>query len=227
MKKIIYIGAVLLLIISLSGRLSMAADASLTYHAYVDEDSTEVIAETTITTKHISDDQTVINRQKQSENCMVKDEFVLDREYSLERWKRICAEEDTEYTAERKGEFLIIKGKAKGKAVDKKLEVGSKALYVYPKYSLSKFALSGMPKMKFWTIRRDRLSKLPMQAVRKGVETVMINDEEVEAVKVYYSIVGKLREKHYNHNYYYRKSDGLFLKKEEKSGRVERLVKEE
>jgi len=226
MTRIILIFSTLLLLISLGGRLSIAADASLTYHAYDNKDSTEVIAETRITTKHVSDDQTVINRQKQSENCMVEDEFVLDREYSLERWTRICAEDDTEYTAERKGEYLIIQGKTKGDVVNKKLKVGTKALYVYPKYSLSKFALSGMPKIKFWTIRRDRLSKLPMQAVRRGVETVMINDEEVEVIKVYYSIASKFREKFYNHNYYFRKSDGLFLKKEEQSGRVEKLVKE-
>jgi len=227
MKRIIYIFGVLLLLSSLSAVLSIASDESLIYHAYSNEASTEVIAKTTITTKQISDDQTVINRQKQSKNCMVEDEFVLDREYSLERWTRVCLEDDTEYTAERKGEFLIIQGKVKGEVVNKKLEIGRKALYVYPKYNLSKFALSGMPKMKFWTIRRDQLTKLPMQATRKGVEMVIINGEEVEAIKVYYSIASKIREKFYNHNYYYRTTDGLFIKKEEPGGRIEKLVSEE
>jgi len=227
MKKIPFILSALLLLISLKVGLSIASDASLIYYAYDNANSTEVIGETAIAFKHISDDQTIIDRQKQSKNCMVKDEFVLDKEYSLESWSRTCAEEDTEFTAVRIGEMLVIEGKLKGEVIDKELDLGNKALYVYPKYSLSKFALSGMPKIKFWTIRRDRLSKLPMQAVRKGVETVMINGKEVEAIKIYYSITGKLRERHYNHNYYFRKSDGLFLIKEERNGRVERLVKED
>ena len=66
-----------------------------------------------------------------------------------------------------------------------------------------------------------------MKAVKKGVKTIIVNGKEVEAIKVYYSITGKLREKHYNHNYYYRKSDGLFIKKEDPSGRIEELVIEE
>ena len=83
-----------------------------------------------------------------------------------------------------------------------------------------------MQQMKFWSLRRDTMTKLPMQAIRKGVETVMINGKEVEAIKIYYSITGKLRERHFNHNYYFRKSDGLFLKKEEHKGRIEVLVRE-
>jgi hypothetical protein len=86
--------------------------------------------------------------------------------------------------------------------------------------------LSDMPKMKFWTLRRDSLKKLPMQAKKKGVETILVNGKEVEAIKVYYSITGKLREKQYHHYYYYRKSDGMLLKREEQNGRIEELVKE-
>ena len=112
MTKINYLFGALFLLTALSTFSSAASGASLTYHAYGSEHSTEVIAKTMITTRHISDDQTVINRQKLSENCMVEDEFILDKEYSLKRWTRICAEDDTEYTVQRKGEILIIQGKA-------------------------------------------------------------------------------------------------------------------
>jgi hypothetical protein len=157
---------------------------------------------------------------------MIKDEFVIDREYSLDKWRRVCADEDTDYIAERNGNILTVKGRIKGEVVDKELELGNKALHIYPKYSLSKFALSGMPSMKLWSMRRDEMTLLPMQAVRKGVETITVNSKDVEVIKVYYSITGKLREKYYNHYYYFRKSDGLFLKKVENNGRVEVLVSE-
>lgn len=228
MKKFLLLLSVLLFLMSPRVGYSVASEMSLIYHEYINENTTDkTTGETFITIKEISDVQTVIYRQKQFEHCTVKDKFILDREYSLESWTRICVEEDTEYTSVRDGNILVIKGKLKGEVIDKKIELGTKALHIYPKYSLSKFALSGMPKMKLWSLRRDRMTKLPMQAIRKGVEKIMINGKEVEVIKVYYSITGKLREKHFNHNYYFRRSDGLFLKKEENNGKVEVLVKEE
>ena len=70
------------------------------------------------------------------------------------------------------------------------------------------------------------MSKLPMRAVKKGTKIIVVNGKEVEAIMVYYSITGKLRGKYYNRNYYYRKSDGLFIKKEWPGGRIEELVSE-
>lgn len=227
MKKILSIIILLSLLVLASRGVLSASDVSLVYHEYSDQYATEQITgETFITIKNISENETIINRQKQFKNCSIIDEFVLDREYSLERWRRICTEEDTDYTSVRSGNILTVTGKIKGEDVNKELDLGAKALHIYPKYSLSKFALSGMPKMKLWSLRRDEMTKLPMQAIRKGVEMITVNGEEVEAIKVYYSITGKFREKHFNHNYYFRKSDGLFLKKEEQNGKVELLVKE-
>ena len=61
--------------------------------------------------------------------------------------------------------------------------------------------------------RRDKMTRLPMQAINKGEETISVNGKKVDVIKVYYSITGKFREKHFNHDYYYRKSDGVFMKK--------------
>ena len=87
-------------------------------------------------------------------------------------------------------------------------------------------ALSGEPKINFWTLRRDKMGKLPMQAVNKGKTKIKVNGKKVAVIKVYYSITPKIREKYYNHTFYYRKSDGLYVKKEEMDGKVEELVKE-
>jgi len=80
-----------------------------------------------------------------------------------------------------------------------------------------------MPQIKFYMLRKDKLSKMLMQAKRKGIEVVEVEGKEIEAIKVYYSATG-VREKHYNKIYYYRKSDGIFIKKVESNSSIEQLV---
>lgn len=228
MKKTVFILAALFLVCIFKVDLTCASEGSFVYHTYAREGRGEaVIAETRIQLKELSDGQTSISRQKQGEEqCVTNETLILNRDYATESWQKACGE-GTSFSSVRRGDTLTVTGRLKGQVIYKKIGLGSKVLYVYPKYSLSKFAMSGMPKMKFWTLRRDKMSKLPMRAVNKGTKTIVVNGKEVEAIMVYYSITGKLREKHYNHNYYYRKSDGVFLKKEEPKGKIEELVKEE
>jgi hypothetical protein len=226
MKKIFIILGMLMAGCIFVADCSAAHAKSLVYHAYAREGDDNVVGETFIETKELEDNQTSISRKKQVINCEINDEFIVDRDLSLISWRRVCSEDDTDYTSVREGDVLVVQGKINGEAIDKEIELGRKALHIYPKYTLSKFALSGTPKMKLWTMRRDEMKKLPMQAVNKGVKTIVVNGKEVEAIKVYYSITGKLREKYFNHNYYFRKSDGMFIKKEESNGRIEELVKE-
>jgi hypothetical protein len=228
MKKIILIGAALFGVCLLKMGLTSASGGLLTYYAYDREGPNEpVISKTFVQFKDLLDGKTSLSRKKESKNPTVDDEFILDKDYSLESWRRVCPGEDTDFQAVRQGNVLVVKGKFKGEVIDKGIELGGDYLHVYPEYSLTKFVQSDMQKMKFWTLRRDEMTKLPMQAIKKGTKIIMVNGKEVEATMVYYSITGKLREKSFNHNYYYRKSDGLFIKKEEQSGRIEDLVKEE
>jgi len=203
-----------------------AKERNLTYHSFASKDSKEVIAVTTIKMKDLDNGGLSIIRNKQSDSCMVEDEFILDNKYDLQTWNRTCYELGTNFSAVRSGELLFIRGQFKGEAIEREIELGQKSLYIYPKFSLSKLALSNVPKLEFWAMRRDKLKKLPMRAIHKGEGVVIINGKEINAVKIYYHIVGKLREKYYNHNYYFRKSDGLFIKKREQDGRIQILVNE-
>jgi len=226
MKKILIILFTILALCSFEPPKVAAKEKKLTYHSFASEDSNEVIAVTTVRMKDLDDGGLSIIRKKQTDDCMVEDEFILNSDYDLRIWNRACLEIGTNLSAVRAGESLIIRGQFKGESIDKKIELGQKALHIYPKYSLMKLALSDVPKFKFWALRRDELRKLSMQAVHKGEGTITVNGKEIKAIKIYYHIVGKLREKYYNHNYYYRKSDGLFIKKKEQNGRIEILVKE-
>ncbi len=228
MKKL-YILFLLMGLLSFStmGRAAIT-EKLLTYQSYPSEEALDqVLGKITVKMKNISKDQTTIVRQKEVEDKVINDEFVLDKDYSLKAWTRTSEEEDTDFSSERVGDKLVIKGKINGEMIDKEIVLGSKLLYIYPKYSLSKFAMSNLGKIKFWTLRRDKMEKLLMKARKEGEETIVVNGRDVDVIKVYYAITGKLREKHYNHNYYYRKSDGLFVKKEDNKGRIEELVKEQ
>ena len=228
MRKISYLLAILMTWCVFKVGILDASEKTLTYHSFADENTSgAVIAEVLTKYRKASDGQTVLTRQKQFEQCLTKDEFTLDKDYALVQWARTCPEEETDFTAKREGAVLIVQGQLKGKPVNKNIDLGLKPLYVYPEYNLTRFVLSDMRKIEFWTLRRDELDKLPMQARKEGEETIVVNGKEIEAVKVYYSIVGKLREKYYYRYCYYRKSDGAYIKQVEPKGRTEMLIKED
>jgi len=228
MKREMFLLAAFLLFHGFHAPTVLALDKKLTYHSYDrGEGPRRVVAKTTVEYRELSDGRMMINREKKAEDYTDQDEFLLDKEHDLLRWTRACRETDTDFTAEREGDVLTVKGTLKGKDIETEIQLEGKAMHIYPNYTLSKFALSGEYKINFWTLRRDKMDKLPMQAINKGTGTVAVNGEKMEVSKVYYSITPKIRERYYNHNYYFRKSDGAFVKKEENEGQVEELVGEE
>jgi len=218
-------GVFLIAVIFVSN-LYAASKKSLVYNSFKQEGDRDVIAETLVTYEDSADQQTIVSRQKQTKACLMDDKFILDDNYDLLKWRRICLEQGTDYSVERQGNVLVVTGMFKGRPIKKNISVEGKEVHIYPKYSLGKFALSDQKEMKLWSIRRDKISRLPMRARNDGEETIVLNGKKVKTIKVYYTIMGKLRERHFNHNYYYRKSDGLFLKKEEVKGRIEELIQE-
>ena len=226
-KRALIILGVLLTVNAFDVGMSWAKEKKLTYNLYAREGgkSRESIATTTLQYKDLPEGRTAISRQKTDKGCEGDDEFILDQNNSVVSWTRKCGD-STDMVLERQGDAVTVKGTLNGKKITKKIELGDRALHIYPEYSLSKFAMSGEPKINFWTFRRDKMEKLPMQAVNMGKMKIKVNGKKVTVIKVYYSITPKIREKYYHHNFYYRKSDGLYVKKEEMEGKVEELVKD-
>lgn len=61
----------------------------------------------------------------------------------------------------------------------------------------------------------------------KGETTVDYHGQPVQAVRVYFAPKNILLEKFYNRTFYFRKSDGLFLKSAPHDGRAMELEREE
>jgi len=221
MKKIIFTTIVVLLF---SCFISEAKEKSLVYHSY-DKETGDVVRETFVDIKDLPDGGKRFIRKFKGDGNMITDEIIVDSEYNTQVWKRKCFEIGTDFTGENDGSVFTFKGKLKNVQVNKVIDFKSRPFYIVPKINLSKFALSSMPQLKFVIPNRNKLTKMVMQAKKRGEETIEVNGKKVEAIKIYYSATG-VREKHYSRDYYFRKSDGIFLKKVEPDGSIEELVSE-
>jgi len=144
-------------------------------------------------------------------------EFTLDSKGQTSSFKAVHEKDKIDCSGERKENQLLVKGIYKGKEIDKKLKIDEKPFYFEPKFSLSAFVLSDEEEIRFWVIPLEKLKVYPMQAKKLGSEILEINGEDVKTVKVYYAATG-IGESYYHRHYYYRASDGVFVKKEDPKG---------
>jgi len=224
MKKILIVTSILSIIFSASSLY--AADKTLVYHSF-DKATGKVIGEVEVQIKDIGDGKKEFVRKAEGEKGEIVDKIILDSEYEAVSWERSYPKDGTQYLAENKGRVLAINGKFENKDIKKNVKIKKNPFYIIPKLSLTKFALvPGINKLKFSIPRRNKLTKMMvMKAEKKGVETITVNGKNVEAIRIYYSATG-MREKYYSRDYYFRKSDGIFVKKVEPDGSIEELVSE-
>jgi len=224
MKRILSILTIVWCVFLAISWISVAEAKTYIYHAFKGG-SPKLERKTTVTIKELPNNEKLIIRKTKGEDCEIIDELIVDKEYTVKNWERTCKGEGTKYLGKKEGKAFLFEGQLRKKIINKEITIGSKPFYVFPKYSLTKFAFSPMKSLKFNIVRRDKLSRLSMQAKNRGEETVEVNGEEVDAINVYYSAPGP-RAKFYNRNYYYRKSDGIFVKQTESDGSYEILVEE-
>jgi len=113
----------------------------------------------------------------------------------------------------RDGENISIKGTSGKKVVDKIIKIDENPWKQSMSYSLSEFALGDKEKIEYWIIRLDKFKGEKMQAENAGTEDITIKGKQYHSIKVKISAAG-LRSKFWSGNYWFRVSDGLFLKYE-------------
>jgi hypothetical protein len=143
-------------------------------------------------------------------------EYVLDENYSTLSWKVMNAKAKTDYRGERTGEVLTITGTVKGETVSKELKLDALPFYNNPNLGLENFVRSGEEKREFRTLRPDNLKQYKMKASLKDTETITINGEEIEAVKVQWGLTG-LKAAFFKQTLWFRKSDGVFMRSQERN----------
>jgi len=111
------------------------------------------------------------------------------------------------------GRNIILKGTSGEKIIDTVIKIDERSWKQSMSYSLSGFAFGDKEKIEYWIVRLDKFKGEKMQAEKAGNEDITIKDKEYQAVKVIIKAAG-LRSKFWSGHYWFRASDGLFLKYE-------------
>ncbi|MEA2097327.1 MAG: hypothetical protein U9P73_11645 [Candidatus Cloacimonadota bacterium] len=116
-------------------------------------------------------------------------------------------------TAIKDGRKIILQGTSGKKVIDTLIKIDENPWKQSMSYSLSEFALGNEEKIEYWIVRLDKFKGEKMQAEKAGNEDITIKDKEYHAVKIIIRAAG-LRSKFWSGHYWFRISDGLFLKYE-------------
>lgn len=196
------------------------------YRAY--EFKTDELLATELKNITEDDDGTVrVHHTFKGEEQEVEEVYLLDGGLGTQSWTIRDVKEALDYNGYRRGNTLHITGRLKDKPVDTELTVDELPLCNHPKVTLSKFALSGRDAGECWGLRKSTLDLYKMSFRKKAEETIVFHGQPVETVKVHFAPKNIIFEKFYQRTFYFRKSDGLFLKSDRHNGEGMELVTED
>lgn len=153
------------------------------------------------------------------ENSIIQS-FEVDNNLATLSWMFENPKENTKITASRDGNKIFLKGRSKGKPIDKTFKINDFPWNQTFNIGLERFALSPGKTMIFWGIGTrgpGNMKITKFKAKKKRIETITIKDNEVKAVYVTISLTGLLS-LFWTGKYWYRESDGVFLRYKGKNG---------
>ncbi len=129
-------------------------------------------------------------------------------------WTHRHPAEDTEYTAVRDGRTIEVSGRSQGEEVAEIFTLRGEAPWIQSiERSLREFALSEDRRMEFWTIQPGDIQLRKLQALRRGRDTVAVDDTPTDAWEIRLSLPG-IASLFWSATYWFRTSDGLFVRSE-------------
>ena len=140
---------------------------------------------------------------------------VCDRSGATHTWEMHSP--DTDLCGRRTGNAIRLEGVVAGKHVKKQFSVDGLPWYQPLTYCLRALVTSGRRETAFWMIRLDTFRPVKLKAVKKDVQQLIIDGTHVEAQRVRVCPVGILSP-FWHGDYWYRLSDGLFLKYHGRNG---------
>jgi len=161
-----------------------------------------------------------IDLQSLTGDSVIKQKFELDRNLAALSWTFEYPGENINVIASRKGNKIFLKGRGRGKEIDKTFDIDELPWNQAFNIGLEGFAPAAENSLKFWAIGTRgpgymKITKFKIK--RKRNETININGKEIEAVYVTISLTGLLS-MFWTGNYWYRKSDGKFIRYKGKNG---------
>lgn len=154
----------------------------------------------------------LLYQSKEETHITRTDEF-----YATTQWEMEKIDEDTLLHARRTPRAIIIQGQWKGHQISKELSIDDAPWYQATSWSLRAFILSSREEIRFWTVRVDTLEVHKIKAVKRRQTVLNLNGVKEEAVKVELRLTGLLAP-FWKSSYWFRQSDGVFLRFEGPSG---------
>ncbi|MFP4643924.1 MAG: hypothetical protein ACLFM0_06185 [Spirochaetales bacterium] len=142
-------------------------------------------------------------------------EVIVDDSLQTERWSFTRNNDDsTDLVAEREGRRIDIRGTLKGRTIRRTERLDDDDPWVQSiEKSLEPFVLSDDETTEFWTLQPDDLTLRKLRARKRGREKVEVDGEKIEVWNVRISLPG-VGSVFWGANYWYRTSDGQFVKYE-------------
>ena len=107
-----------------------------------------------------------------------------DDSFSTVEWSLTKPSIKSDVRVKKEGEYLLINGLFKGKAINDKIHIDKDPWYQSTSFSLMNFATSGCEEKIFWVLKSDSLSTIKFRAVKEGSETVQIGNTRYDAVRI-------------------------------------------
>jgi hypothetical protein len=161
-----------------------------------------------------------VNLQSETGDNIIKQTFTVDAHLATLNWVFENPEENTKVTASREGNKIFLRGQSRRKPIEKTFKINELSWNQTFNIGLERFVLSPEKSMIFWAIGTRGPGNMKItrfKVKKKGIETITINGKQVEAVYITISLTGLLSIFWTGH-YWYRKSDGVFLRYKGKSG---------
>lgn len=166
--------------------------------------------------------------------ALARQTFRVDASLATREWTFSDPQRRMELAAAIQGNKIVLSGSFKGKRVDKRFAAGGPPWNQLFQMGLGPFVLSEIEDLTFRSIGTQGPGELKigkMSVTRKGDEEIELLGQKVLAVRLRISLSGLLA-MFWHGDYWYRKSDGLFLRyrgKNRKGGpiAVSELVAEE
>jgi hypothetical protein len=119
-----------------------------------------------------------------------------------------------DYTARKEGNLIRFEGTLGGRPLSRTQRIDDRPWYQTVEKTLSGFARSGSPALLlFWIVQPWEARAYLMQAANEGAEAVVVGSERTSALRVRVSPSGLLS-LFWSTLYWYRSSDGLFVRYE-------------
>jgi len=149
--------------------------------------------------------------EKENTRATREEFYNFDNLSKIKEWVIHCPKEETNYSGKKENGKVTIQGTFQGKILHKVINIPDEEFFANPKIDMMAFAQSHKNHINFWTIRKDTLEKHKMTAIHKGIEIIDINGVEVKANKIYWK-AKFIPDVFFNRTYWFRHSDGIYIK---------------